>query len=158
MFRWDKNAWCATNSTSQNIQVCCMCATAHLCILLCVIVPELGVLKIAVRYAENRTQYMRCVVVCYRTRAPQKTRPVQTVHQTYQTLEIHDGTWVTSWKEPALPLSELWQLSSPSQKHLSFLNYISSSSFLRVSLRYHIFILKRSFYASTKQHNSPNSP
>ena len=39
-----KNACCATNSTSQDILVCCMCA---FCIELCIILLELGVLKIA---------------------------------------------------------------------------------------------------------------
>ena len=41
-----QNACCATNSTSHNIHMCCRCA---FCIKLCIILPDLGVLKITLK-------------------------------------------------------------------------------------------------------------
>ena len=63
-----KNACCATNCTSQDIQVCCRCAFLFNCNL---ILPDLGVLKITLKT-------IRCVMVCYCTRMPQNARLVNT--------------------------------------------------------------------------------
>ena len=41
-----RNASCATNNTSQDIQLCCRCAS---CILAWIILPDLGVLKIVLK-------------------------------------------------------------------------------------------------------------